>query len=192
MPAKSKEQQRLFGMVHAYQKGELKDASKEVKDIAKSISYKDADDFASTKRKGLPNKVSDKKKSKESMKESVIKINEDGLRQIVAESVKRVLKEALLGDKEPDENGCLLMTGEQVFDEIDKELSRFGDAHVSRFYSDNGNVVIAVHKDIYFKCREEVKGIMGEYGYRFYDVGQDGDYAMMTFKSECGLTLNEK
>ena len=37
MPAKSKEQQRLFGMVHAYQKGELKDASKEVKDIAKSI-----------------------------------------------------------------------------------------------------------------------------------------------------------
>lgn len=98
MPAKSKEQQRLFGMVHAYQKGELKNPSKEVKDIAKSISYDDAEDFAETKHKGLPNKVKKSAKVSESktnknMKKNVVKLNENTLRQIVAESIKRVLKE---------------------------------------------------------------------------------------------------
>jgi len=86
MPAKSKEQQRLFGMVHAYQKGELKNPSKEVEDIAKTISKKDAKDFAETKHKGLPNKV------KKSVKETVT-LSESQLRQIIAESVKKVLKE---------------------------------------------------------------------------------------------------
>ena len=84
MPAKSKEQQRLFGMVHAYQKGELKNPSKEIKDVAKSISYDDAKDFAETKHKGLPNKV---KKS--------TKITESRLRKIISESIKNILKEGL-------------------------------------------------------------------------------------------------
>lgn len=54
MPSKSKSQQRLMGMVHAYQKGELKNASKQVKDMAKSMKKKDAKKFAKTKHKGLP------------------------------------------------------------------------------------------------------------------------------------------
>lgn len=54
--AVSKSQQRLFGMVHACQKnGEC--PSKKVKDLAKSMSKKDVDDFAETKHKGLPNHV---------------------------------------------------------------------------------------------------------------------------------------
>lgn len=57
MPAKSKKQQRFMGMVHAAQKGELKDPSPEVKKAAKSMKKKDAEDFASTKHKGLPEKV---------------------------------------------------------------------------------------------------------------------------------------
>lgn len=56
-PAKSKSQQRFMGMVHAAQKGELDDPSPEVKKVAKSIKYKDAEDFAKTKHKGLPDKV---------------------------------------------------------------------------------------------------------------------------------------
>jgi len=64
MPAKSKSQQRFMGMVHACQKTG-KCASPEVEKTAKSIKYDDADDFASTKHKGLPNKVK-KKKTKES------------------------------------------------------------------------------------------------------------------------------
>lgn len=84
MPAKSKSQQRLFGMVHAYQKGELENPSDEIKDIAKSISKKDAEDFAETKHKGLPNKV---KKTK--------KVTESQLREIISESLKKILEEGI-------------------------------------------------------------------------------------------------
>ena len=57
--AVSKAQQRFMGMVHAYQKGELKgdDVSKSVKKAAKSMTKKAAKDFAKTKHKGLPNHV---------------------------------------------------------------------------------------------------------------------------------------
>ena len=57
MPAQSKAQQRFMGMVHAVQKGDMKAPSKEVEKAADSMSDKDAKDFASTKHKGLPNKV---------------------------------------------------------------------------------------------------------------------------------------
>ena len=57
MPAKSKAQQKFFGMVHAYQAGDMKDASPAIKKVAKSISNKDAEDIASTKHKELPKKV---------------------------------------------------------------------------------------------------------------------------------------
>ena len=57
--AKSKEQQRLFGMAHAVQKGELSPSKVggAVKDIAKDVSPEDVKDFAKTKHKGLPEKV---------------------------------------------------------------------------------------------------------------------------------------
>jgi hypothetical protein len=54
MPSVSRSQQRLFGMVHAYQKGRLPHASAEVRKVAKGIGHKDAKDFAATKHKGLP------------------------------------------------------------------------------------------------------------------------------------------
>jgi len=62
--AVSKSQQKFMGMVHAVQKGELP-ANKvggDVADAAKSIKPKDAEDFASTKHKGLPEKVKPKLK----------------------------------------------------------------------------------------------------------------------------------
>lgn len=48
MPAKSKSQQRLFGMAVAAKKGKLKNPSKKVKKIAKEMSLKAIEDFAST------------------------------------------------------------------------------------------------------------------------------------------------
>jgi hypothetical protein len=57
MPAQSKAQQRFMGMVHAAQKGDLENPSKEVEKAADSMSDKDAKDFASTSHKGLPDKV---------------------------------------------------------------------------------------------------------------------------------------
>ena len=59
MPAKSKAQQRFMGMVHAVQKGELSPSkvSDKVKDVADNMSDSDAEDFASTKHGGKPEKV---------------------------------------------------------------------------------------------------------------------------------------
>ena len=58
--AASKQQQKFMGMVHAMQKGEkVKGASSELKKAAKGMSKKDAKDFASTKHKGLPQKVTE-------------------------------------------------------------------------------------------------------------------------------------
>jgi hypothetical protein len=56
--AKSKAQQKFMGMVHATQKGE-KASSKEVAKAAKGMSKSDAKDFAKTKHKGLPEKVTE-------------------------------------------------------------------------------------------------------------------------------------
>jgi hypothetical protein len=53
MPAKSKSQQRLFGMIHACQKSG-KCASEKIQQLAQNISYKNANDFARTKHKKLP------------------------------------------------------------------------------------------------------------------------------------------
>lgn len=46
MPAKSQKQRRLFGMIVAYKKGKLPNASKQIKQIAKGISLQDAQHFA--------------------------------------------------------------------------------------------------------------------------------------------------
>ena len=59
----SKSQQRLFGMVHAYNKGELKkgdvdaDLYAKVKKIANGMTHDDAEDMAKTDHDDLPEKV---------------------------------------------------------------------------------------------------------------------------------------
>lgn len=57
MPAKSKAQQKLMGMAYAYKKGETKDASPQVKKLAKNMSLQDLKDFAETDRDDLPEKT---------------------------------------------------------------------------------------------------------------------------------------
>tara|TARA_Y100001963_G_scaffold16787_1_gene20707 strand:+ start:363 stop:962 length:600 start_codon:yes stop_codon:yes gene_type:complete len=63
MPAKSKAQQRFFGMVRAAQKGEGA-SSPEVAKVADEISNKDAKKYAKTKHKGLPEKKEVKEEKK--------------------------------------------------------------------------------------------------------------------------------
>ncbi len=55
--AVSTAQQKFMGMVHAYKKGEMGNASPEVKKTAGEISGTEAKKFASTKHKGLPKHV---------------------------------------------------------------------------------------------------------------------------------------
>lgn len=57
--AVSQSQQKLMGMALAYKRGEMDDASEEVKKIADGMSEKDLEDFAKTKHKGLPKKVNE-------------------------------------------------------------------------------------------------------------------------------------
>ena len=71
--AKSKSQQRFFGMVRATQKGEMEGGSSEVAKAAASMSKSDVKDFAKTKHKGLP----EKKVKKESFEAGVQKARRD-------------------------------------------------------------------------------------------------------------------
>ena len=83
MPSKSKAQQRFFGMVDAYKKGEMKNASSKIKKAADGMSMSDVKDFAETKHKGLPEKV----------EENIIRLTENDLHRMVMETVKNILKE---------------------------------------------------------------------------------------------------
>jgi hypothetical protein len=53
MPAKSKQQQKFFGVVKAMQSGDIPKKGEAGKDMSK----KEVDKYASTKHKGLPKKV---------------------------------------------------------------------------------------------------------------------------------------
>jgi hypothetical protein len=60
MPATSKSQQRLFGIVHSCQKDPKQKGicdSPNIKKLKKSVKKKDAKDFAKTKHEDLPEKV---------------------------------------------------------------------------------------------------------------------------------------
>ena len=84
MPAKSQAQGDFMRAVYAYKKGNLKNPSKKIKDAAKSMTTGEVRDFAKTKDKGLPKKVS----------ENTVRLTEQQLMKIVQESVHRILSEA--------------------------------------------------------------------------------------------------
>ena len=62
MPAKSQQQQKFMGLVHAFKKGEVpaSKVSQAVKDAAKSMTKKSVKKYAKTKHDDLPKKVSEK------------------------------------------------------------------------------------------------------------------------------------
>ena len=77
MPSKSIAQQRFFGVVKGIQKGSGKGRGK-AKKAADNMDPKDVDDFASTKHKGLPNRVKQETKVRELIRKMVREImNED-------------------------------------------------------------------------------------------------------------------
>ena len=101
-------------------------------------------------------------------------ITESQLRQIVKESIKRVLRE--------DE---FSMGVSEFYDTIDERLERSGDAHISRFYSDGRErITVAANVNIGRQGRENVADIMLDLGYRLHDTGSNGDYIMMEFIPE--------
>jgi len=67
MPAKSENQQQLMAMALRYKRGEMKSASPAVKSVAKNMSEKELEKYASTSTKGLPKRIK---------KEEVVKVFE--------------------------------------------------------------------------------------------------------------------
>jgi len=91
MPAVSKAQQKFMGMVHAAQKGDMKNPSPEVEKAADSMSDKSAKDFASTKHKGLPDHVKEGEvtdRPEEPTKDDLDGMPSAAVASVSAESVK--------------------------------------------------------------------------------------------------------
>jgi hypothetical protein len=76
----SKQQQKIMGLSLSVKKGDTpkKDVSNKVKKMAKEMSKKDLEDFASTKHKGLPNKIEEDEDLK-NLEESIMKIVQNHL-----------------------------------------------------------------------------------------------------------------
>ena len=92
--ALSKSQQRFMGMVYAYLKGEMPNASDEVKKAAEGMSKKDAKKYASTKHAKLPEKVEEKldKKDIPFLKDLAGKLSDGGKKHIKqSEKIKLAL-----------------------------------------------------------------------------------------------------
>ena len=70
MPAKSKQQQKFFGVVKAMQAGDIPKKGAAGK-VAKDMSKKEVDKYASTKHKGLPKKVKQETMKKSKLKEMI-------------------------------------------------------------------------------------------------------------------------
>ena len=88
MPSKSKSQQRLFGWVHACQKGTAKNCPPNISKIAGSISNKDAEDFAKTKHKNLPEKKKKKLKTyREFLEEQIFQENLNAAQKGMASTI---------------------------------------------------------------------------------------------------------
>ena len=142
MPAVSKAQQRFFGMVDAYRKGDLKssEVSKDIKRAADDMSMKEIKKFAKTKHKGLPNHKKSKKKMDENVIESVVKqiigqlkVNESKTKDMPKKVVKinenifnRIVKEAICEINNND-NG---MFDIYYSDGLRKDVLQLSDDHI--------------------------------------------------------------
>ena len=78
--AVSKQQQKIMGLALSVKKGDTPKSkvSKSVQKMAKEMSKKELEDFASTKHKGLPKTV-DEKEEVEKLEESILRIIENHL-----------------------------------------------------------------------------------------------------------------
>lgn len=67
----------------------------------------------------------------------------------------------------------------QLFDDFDAALKTLGDAHVSRFYSDDANLVISCDAETRWAV---IDYLSGQCDLTLYDVGVNDDRYMLTFK----------
>ena len=116
------------------------------------------------------------------MRNKLIRLTESDLHRVVKESVDRILNE-----NSPYDNDSIF------YDVIDRSLSQNTDykASVSRFYSDQNQITIAVFvtNDIRNTKRAVIE-TMKRFFYEYCTSGANGKYVMMTFKQK-GYELDE-
>jgi hypothetical protein len=109
----SKQQQKLMGLALSVKKGDTPKSkvSKSVKDMAKKMSKSDLEDFASTKHKGLPNKVEANEEEKYDLGDAFEKHAANYLTKVAQKSVPRI--------------------GEIGESQLEKEITRLVEKHLS-------------------------------------------------------------
>ena len=136
MPSKSKAQQRFMGMVYGLKKGEVSpsDVSVKVKKAASSINKGDAEDFASTKHKGKPEKVKKETMVRELIRKLVREIMTEGKFKKLTLSndmktkikVSKIIKQLRLKiDKDYDVKALSARGGDQKFMILPKHRNKF-------------------------------------------------------------------
>ena len=103
-----------------------------------------------------------------------MKITKRQLQGIIAESINRALNEN---------------KNVELFNAIDNAVSELGDVYVSRFYSDDEHITIAVNIQDSDMAKDRIIEIMNGFGYNFYDSGSNGEYIMLEFEND---GLNER
>jgi hypothetical protein len=97
MPANSRSQQRLFRWVHACQTGSAKNCPPNISKVASSISTKDAEDFARTKHRGLPERKKKGKKMKKKHLKSYVEFREDQVLENQLSNAQRGIAGMMMG-----------------------------------------------------------------------------------------------
>lgn len=146
MPARSKQQQKFMGLALAYKRGQVpaSKVSKNVKQVAASMSEKELEKYAGTSQKGLPKKV-------ESF--DVSKLNPGAIKElktIISNTVNSVLKE---GVKEKQEDPLLTPEQKREFIEQVSRFNEYGEAiyrqnNLKEAYKNIKNVVEFASKHI--------------------------------------------
>ena len=153
MPAVSKAQQKLFGLVKAVKAGKAKTSSvsKDVKDIAKSMTAKEIDKFAGTKTKGLPEKKNDVKKDvkKESLQ---IQKFRNTIKEVIKQTLREDLNEFDFEDfEDTDLNGASV---EMAIDDLFGEFQNSIDKVLAMNVGLQSKARIAIKKMIIDKLKE--------------------------------------
>lgn len=133
MPAVSQAQQSLFGLAKAVKKGKVAPSKvgPEVKKIAKSMSNKEIDKFAKTKKKELP------KKKVEPKKEAI-----ETLRSTIREMVKTIINKDVVKEAKPSVAGSKnAYTSRRYISNLEQAWSQPLDAYddIKEFLSDVNN-----------------------------------------------------
>jgi len=107
MPSRSIQQQKFMGLVLAYKRGEVpaSKVSKNVKQVAASMSEKELEKYAGTKHKGLPTKI------KKEIAGFKIPVSE--LQKIVQSAVTEVLSESIHEKESPEKTEERKFTSEE-------------------------------------------------------------------------------